>query len=648
MKSDLYSRVLRLFLFLLLLIPLHIAEADERILSFHSDITVHKDASMSVRETIVARSEGVDIKRGIYRDFPTTYKDPVGNRYKVKFEVTGVTRNGNTEPYHIESMHNGKRVYIGSQNVFLDPGDYTYTLSYKTDRQLGFFKDFDELYWNVTGNGWKFPIDSASAAVELPDDATGKIVSISAYTGPQGSTEKSFHSSVDSSGKVNFSAKRPLNSNEGFTIAVSWPKGYVAEPDSQTKMRYYVSENRGTIIGFIGITLLFLYYLIIWLIVGKDPESGVIVTRYSPPDNMTPAVMRFIKKMGFDNKVFASAIINMAVKGFLTIKESDDGYVLNKKAEGKTPLSPGEEKIIAKLFGSDSSMTLKTENHKKIRAAIQDLKDYLKLKFEKIYFLSNKTYFILGLIFSIFFLFSTGLWSAIEQGDLFIFFFMCVWLSIWSLGAIVLVAQVISRWKNAFYSHQRRFVNIGGAMFLTIFSLPFIGGEIVGITVMIQATSIQTLIFLLTAVFINYLFYHLLKAPTRAGRRTLDAIEGFRVFLSATAKDRMNLLNSPERTPELFEKYLPYALALDVEQEWSEQFSDILEAATAGTERGYSPAWYAGTSLYALNAADFASSFGNSFSNAISSSSTAPGSSSGSGGGGSSGGGGGGGGGGGW
>ena len=149
---------------------------------------------------------------------------------------------------------------------------------------------------------------------------------------------------------------------------------------------------------------------------------------------------------------------------------------------------------------------------------------------------------------------------------------------------------------------------------------------------------------------INTLFYHLLKAPTLLGRRMMDQIAGFADYLSVAEKDRMNFHNPPERTPELFERFLPYALALGVEQAWSEQFSDVL--ARAGQAEGnrsghYSPRWYSGRSFDG-NFGNFASDLGSGFSGAIAAASTAPGSSSGSGGGGSSGGGGGGGGGGGW
>ena len=127
----------------------------------------------------------------------------------------------------------------------------------------------------------------------------------------------------------------------------------------------------------------------------------------------------------------------------------------------------------------------------------------------------------------------------------------------------------------------------------------------------------------------------------------MDKIEGFKQYLSVAEKDRLSLLNPPEKTPRLFERYLPYALALDVEQEWCEQFSHVLENASRD-DGGYRPGWYAGTTWRPGSMSGLASSLGTSLSGAISSASTSPGSSSGSGGGGSSGGGGGGGGGGGW
>ncbi|MCJ7818329.1 MAG: DUF2207 domain-containing protein, partial [Syntrophales bacterium] len=172
-------------------------------------------------------------------------------------------------------------------------------------------------------------------------------------------------------------------------------------------------------------------------------------------------------------------------------------------------------------------------------------------------------------------------------------------------------------------------------------------GEILGAVLFSVFVSVPAILILAAMGLVNALFYHLLKAPTLSGRKIMDQIEGFKLYLSVAEKERLNRLNPPEKTPALFERSLPYALALNVENAWSEQFAEVL--ARAGTEtQPYSPVWYSGSSWDSSHTSRFSDSLGSSCAGAISSSSTAPGSSSGSGGGGSSGGGGGGGGGSGW
>ncbi len=148
------------------------ALAEERITSFVSDVTVNADASLTVRETITVQAEGYEIKRGILRDFPTVYRDRMGQRVVVGFEVLDVERDGRDEPFAIESISNGKRIRIGDKDVLLDFGQHSYQITYRTTRQLGFFEDFDELYWNVTGNGWTFAIDQARVIIRLPQGAS--------------------------------------------------------------------------------------------------------------------------------------------------------------------------------------------------------------------------------------------------------------------------------------------------------------------------------------------------------------------------------------------------------------------------------------------------------------------------------------------
>jgi len=140
-----------------------VAKQTERILRFKSHIRIQTDGSMTVTETITVYAAGQQIKRGIYRDFPTKYKDRFGNTVRVGFEVMSVFRKGRPEAFHLKKTANGIRVYMGKKNKMVRTGVHAYTLTYRTDRQLGYFDEFDELYWNVTGNGWSFSIEKVQA-----------------------------------------------------------------------------------------------------------------------------------------------------------------------------------------------------------------------------------------------------------------------------------------------------------------------------------------------------------------------------------------------------------------------------------------------------------------------------------------------------
>jgi len=557
------------------------AQNTERILSFDSSIEIKADSSLLVTEKIKVVSQGKKIKRGIYRDFPTRYKDHYGINYVVGFDIINITRDGKKEPYHTKPLSNGIRIYIGHKDYYLASGQYTYTITYRTNRQLGFFKDHDELYWNVTGNGWDFPIMHASATVQLPEGAERSFLAHQAYTGYQGSREQAAIVERDAFGRLYYETTRKLKPHEGLTIVASWPKGYVTPPSSMDKVQYFLDDNRGNIVGLLGVLVILGYYLYFWHLVGRDPKKGTIIPLFHPPAKFSPAAMRYIYKMAYDNKAFTASVLNMAVKGYLEVEEREGigilnigrTYTIKRRGHDISRLTIGEKAVDRMLLGSDNEITLKQENHVIIRAAINGLQRTLKKEVETVYFLTNSKYFGFGLLATIIFFIVT--FSFLANGGSPLILFPC-----WFL---------------------------------------------------VVAT--------------NVIFYHLLKAPTLKGRKMMDQIEGFKMFLSVTEKDRLNLLNPPEKTPELFEKYLPYALALDVEQKWAQQFSDVF-ARLAQEGQGYYPRWYAGRSWDRFNTRGFASSLGSSFSGAIASSSQAPGSSSGFGGG--SGGGGGGGGGGGW
>jgi uncharacterized membrane protein YgcG len=624
--------LLALMLFILLP-PRADAAGQERIVSYNSEITINSDSSMVVRETIVVVSTGDQIKRGIYRDFPTRYKDRLGSSYNVGFDVESVLRDGKIEEYTIESLSNGRRVRIGNKDRILPPGRYTYTIQYRTDRQLGFFKDHDELYWNVTGNGWAFPIEKASAVVNLPSGVPYGAVETDGYTGPQGAAGKDFDIIINSIGTVEFVSTRPLGVNEGLTIVVGWPKGFVQEPTGSDRLSWFLKVNLGRMTGAACLLLLLIYYLISWWVVGRDPEKGTIIPLYDPPEGLSPAALRYIRRMGYDQKVFASAIINMAVKGYLWIDEAYGKYTLFKQNSSIDVLS-SEERAAAEQSGLETfgRLDIRNTNHTAIKSAIDSLKESLKSAYGRDYFVNNRGWFWGGLIFTVISLAAMGF---LAEGGFTSFMMPAV------MGVVPVIAVItlFSTFKNT--PAEKGCIRA----FIIIFAI-FFCGPFLAISFLTAGGNFLILLEAIAMGVINAKFFTLLKAHTKQGRRLTDKIEGFRMYLSTAEKDRMNFVNPPERTPQLFERYLPYALALDVQQQWAEQFTSVLSAAqNDGTY--YYPMWYRGTRWNPYNMGGFADSFGSSFASAVSSSSSPPGSSSGFGGG-SSGGGGGGGGGGGW
>ncbi|PLX82881.1 MAG: DUF2207 domain-containing protein [Desulfuromonas sp.] len=617
--------------------------AEERILDFSSDIQVFVDGSMEVTETVRVRAENREIKRGIYRDFPTDYKDRFGNRYRVGFDVVAVSRDGRSEAWHIKRQGDGVRVYLGRKEHVLRPGVYSYQLTYRTNRQLGFFDDHDELYWNVTGNDWTFPIDRVEARVVLPEEIPAERLVPEAYTGPRGAQGTDYTVEIGVDGVVEFFSSRPFVKQEGMTIVVSWPKGYISQPSLHQEVGYLLNDNLSLVVCLIGLIVLLCYYLLSWLLVGRDPQRGVVITRYQPPTGFSPASARFIERMGYDHKAFASALVNLAVKGFVEITEEDGEYTLTRTSQRSQNLSPGEQAILKGFFNLHNygSIPLERSRHKKISKVLKAHEQALKLNYEKLYFVSNRRWLIPGLFLSLL-LFAATIKALPDAEMMASGAFLSLWLTIWTFGVFTLGKNVVQAWRNVQSS-----IKVVGALMVTLFALPFFAAEVVVIGMLATQVSPALPLALVGAILLSLLFYHLLKAPTRAGRRLLDEVEGFRDFLDVAEREEMDFRNPPEKTPELFERYLPYALALGVEQRWMERFAALFQRMEqAGS--GYRPAWYHGQSWNVHDLGTFSGSIGGALSSAISSSSTAPGSSSGSGGGGSSGGGGGGGGGGGW
>lgn len=548
--------------------------ADERILFYHSEIEIQADGALEVTETIRVRAEGRNIRRGIYRDFPTRYEDRAGNRYRVGFEVISVERDGRPEDWHTDGMSNGVRVYAGNANRMLDPGTYEYRFRYRTNRQLGFFEDYDELWWNVTGNGWIFPIDQASATVRLPASVGNDDMVLNAYTGVYGSTASHARYQATDGQTARFETTRPLSSWENLSVVVAFPKGVVAEPGLAQKFFWFLSDNGSALILALGWLVMLTWYLMSWSRVGRDPATGVIIPRFEPPAHISPAGARYVMSMGMRQPAFIAAIVSLAVKKQIEIEEDDGDFSLRRidHPDAEAP-TRGEQAVLNALFSfGDKRIDLEKDNHSEFRAARSGLEVALSRELKHRMFRINARYLLPGILIFI--------------------------------GTPVLAAF-------------------------------FHGGPLVWIT------------YFASGVGLHVLFGFLMRAPTPAGRLVMDEIEGFKRYLGTAEQDRLEAMRSPQLTPEVFERFLPYAYALGVENSWCERFAREVPQEVR-EQGGWQPTWYHGhgRGLDAVN--HIGNRFSSEFSSAISSASTPPGSSSGGGGGGFSGGGGGGGGGGGW
>jgi uncharacterized membrane protein YgcG len=564
----------KLLVVFLTLLPL-VSAADERILRFHSDILVLSNGSIEVTETITVRAEGSRIRRGIYRDIPTEYFDTSGNRHEVSIEPLAVLRNNAREDFHTVNVDRGIRVYFGNSKRFLPNGTHTYSFRYRAGRMLGFFDEHDELYWNVTGFDWAFPIDEASAAVsfEFPVDTSD--IRYEAYTGSFGAQGQDYDAALQNNAAVLFESTRPLSAVNGLTIVVGWPKGFVREPTGMQRVGWLLRDNVNLLIALGGFVLLLAYYIPVWRRYGKDPDEGVIVARYEPPDGFSPASLRYIRQMYYDDKVMTAAVVNLAVKGYLRIVGDDGEHSLVKSNPGLNPpaLAAGEQELYEGLFEDGAFIELTDDNHVVLGAAKDTHRRSLKDDYKKHYFQTNALLNIPGMVIVI--------------GTMLVAFYDGAGITRYLIAAIAL-------------------------MFLTL-----------------------------------VFFSNIMRRPTLRGQKLLDEMLGFKDYLEIAEKDELNLRNPPEKTPQLFEQYLPFALALGVDQKWSEKFAAVLAAFRNPDGGDYHPAWYGG-SWNSSNPGSFSKNLSGGLNSAIASSVTPPGSSSGGGGGGFSGGGGGGGGGGGW
>ena len=582
---------IRMLLSLLLLCAAPLM-AQERILSYDSDLRLDADGGLEVTERIRVRAEGTNIRRGVYRTFPTRYRDRHGNRITVQFEMLDLQRDGRPEPYFIERLSNGVRINTGNDDLLPVPAEFTYTLRYRTTRQVGFFETHDELYWNAIGTGWDFPIETGNATLQLPQPVPATDLLAECWTGAQGSRAQACEAAITAPGQARWTLTAPLQPGEGLTTTLAFPKGLVPEPTRQQRLAWLLGDNRAALIALAGWIAMLVFGLLRWRKVGRDPKPGPIVVTYDPPDALSPATLRYIEKNHVDTRAFSADVLALAVAGHVGIHR--DGKLFGEdwritRVHGDGALDAGQQALLAELFKSGDTLEFKNTQASRMQAIL------------------------------------SGHQRRIKQ----------------AMGA---------RFPGGIYRYNGSSI----AVMALIGGLSLCAAVLFGIRTGTGLALAVPVFVAIVVTFL--VFGVLLPTVTPAGRAMRDRIEGFRRYLTVADKQDLQRLQGPgEPEPALdagrFETLLPYAVALDVEDAWTKKFTAAVGSAAVAAATA-SMAWYhasgRGGGAGPGDIAGFSKAIGSGLAAQIASSSAPPGSASGSsfggGGGGFSGGGGGGGG----
>ncbi len=620
------------------------AKAAEVIHDYDVRVVVDTAGSLQVTETITVTAEGNQIRRGIYRDFPLYRRTFLGGIIPTDYRIISVMRDGERESYHTEESENNLRLYIGESSYHLPTGKrYVYEIAYKVPHQIFFYDDYDELNWNVIGTGWDFPIKRARAEIILPNNAP--ILEYSAYTGKALSKENDVHTRQEP-GRLLVESTKSLEARNGMTVAVAFPKNYVTEPPDMKGTAFFWLQHPGFKTMLIALVFMMAYYYIAWHKVGRDPKGRGLAPFYDPPKEISPAMAAFIDTMGSSGKQknMTAAIMSLAAKGYLTIEEGEEHNIIRyntytlsrteKMPSQRAPISEDERIIYDHI---KTKVTIKPGSEALVDAADSHYKKLDELCRKKYYHI-NGWWWLAGLLPLIVALAVISFDPNIQAGFLWMGLLFLLMFGGVSLGVIVFaVRQFVAGPPSKKV----------GAIFMIFWACLFSIGGFLGLGIMITMISWLVIVCIVAMAGFFVMMFKLMKAPTREGRAIMDHIDGLKYYMEAVEEKILKRFDPPQMSRELYEKYLPYAVALGVEAKWADKFAlataGAATAAAAATIHT-APSWYRGgsDSVSGFSATSMVSNLGASISAASTSNS------SGSSGGGSVGGGGGGGGGGGW
>ena len=621
------------------------ARAAEEISRYSVDLAVGRDGSLEVWEAIAVNAEGYQIRRGIYRDIPVRETDGWGLWSDHGIQLLGVTRNGVEEPYHTERQGRFLRIYVGDADVLLDYGRHTYVIHYRMARQLRHFDTYDELYWNVTGNFWDFPILAAEATVRLPDGAVAE--KLVAYTGGFGAAGRDYVAMGEGTATPTFRLTKPLQPRQGMTIAVGFTKGAAAIQAESLAAK--LVANLGLLLIVLGFAGIPIYYLYAWNRVGRDPEGRPVIPLFHPPLDLEPAALSYVhfnafRSSGTRDFAFIAALLSLGVKKWVVIEDDDGDVTLTRSTEPmekRQELGPGEEAFYSRLLGRRESFPFTKANGQSLLAARSALQLAISRDYSGKYYKLNLGWYIPGVVLALILLIG-GLILQQPPDEGLAYVIPAAFTAIVGSGLFIAGRLFYNDPLKGFF--RRVFGSLLGLVGLAILA--------VGVMIVVFGDDMPAYRIAAALVFIGILvtvlMAFLIGAPTPEGAHVYNDIEGFKLYLETAETDRLNLRDAPEMSEELFERFLPYAAGLGVEEPWSNAWEAHIARAEPDRERDIQPRWYHGSSWSPGNIGAATAASVAAVSSAMAASMPAPKSSSGSSGGGFSGGGGGGGGGGGW
>jgi len=541
---------------------------------FDARIRVNADASIDVTESITAQFVGS--YNGLFRTIPIKYRNAQGLNWTLGVSLQSA-RDDQGHNLRTETSREGAsnkyKVWIPGAT----DATKTLVLRYHATNGLRFFDEHDELYWNVTGDAWEVPIRAATAEIDLPAGATG--LRAIAFNGIYGSTASDARVTIDGP-VVRITMPHVLGYHEGLTAVVGWDKGLVTAPGALSRAFATMLSNWPLLIPIPVFALAFWS----WWRRGRDPRQRPIAVQYEPPPGMSPAEAGTLLDNSADMRDITATLVDLAVRGYIRIEEKQ-----NPKLFG--------------LFGGGTEYSL--HRLKPVTTSNDGLKDQESLVFTGVFYGRDEVV-PLSLLKDEFYKQLPGI-----------------------RGAILDALTASGYYKNRPDKVKQNWV---GAAVAT--------GMLVGIggTYLSKLTQLTPVPFIVAGVLsglILLVFAQIMPARTEAGARALEQVLGFEEFLRRVETE--NLKRIIIGHPELFDKYLPYAMAFGVEKQFARAFEGIYTQA---------PQWYVGPSMVNFNVGHFSSSMAYLSTVASTTMSSTPRSSSGSGfgGGGSSGGGGGGGG----